>query len=217
MATPLKRQVYALKVMVITLSIFVLVGAYFYLNRETSTPKTDDKVCLKLTEYNKLLQSPQVQLQQQQRPIVNVASDRDIRVLKDPLYPALNRSETDVHNNTIDAINRKELYNKTQQFNDRYRMVAYVTNQDDKKDSGGNVWKLMARQSNRNQGDFYLIPANNNYDMKIMLTNDIIAGNEKLRDIYTIPKTLSFKTPLLNETPYEVIELPMTDMTDLYN
>jgi hypothetical protein len=223
MATTLRQQVSTLKFIVMVLSIGLMICVlYNYQIRESTSEsqKKDDKVCLKLSDYNKLLQSPtqhqQTTLSASDAPI-NRASDRDIRVLKDPLFPALNRSETDTHNRTIDAINRKQLYTRTQDFTDRYRMVAYVTNQDDKKDSGGNVWKLMGRNKDRNQAEFYLIPANNNYDMKVMLNNDVIAGNEKLRDIYTIPKTLSFKSPLLNDTPYEVTELPMTDMTDLYN
>lgn len=228
MATTLRQQVSTLKLIVMALSIVLIFCVLYYYQispslSETQANNKDDKVCLRLSDYNKLLQSPSHQEQQQRVALlssnatINPASDRDIRVLKDPLFPALNRSETDTHNRTIDAINRKQLYNRTQDFTDRYRMVAYVTNPEDKKDSGGNVWKLMARQKDRNQADFYLIPANNNYDMKVMLNNDVITGNEKLRDIYTIPKTLSFKSPLLNDTPYEVTELPMTDMTDLYN
>lgn len=225
MATTLRQQVSTLKFIVMTLSILLILCVLYYYqikNTTTEPQQKDDKVCLRLSDYNKLLQSPSQKQQnyqnQSDKPsLFNHATDRDIRVLKDPLFPALNRSETDTHNHTIDAINRKQLYNRTQNFTDRYRMVAYITNPDDKKDSGGNVWKLMARQKDRNQAEFYLIPANNNFDMKIMLNNDVITSNEKLRDIYTIPKTLSFKSPLLNDTPYEVTELPMTDMTDLYN
>lgn len=51
--------------------------------------------------------------------------------------------------------------------------------------------------------------------MKIMLNNEMLTG-EKLRDLYTIPKQLTFKTPLLNETPYEVSEIPMNDFTNNY-
>jgi hypothetical protein len=221
MATSLKQQVSYLKYIVIALCVCMLLGVlYYYQNQIVKNENKDgqgEKVCLRISDYNKLLQEPRQQPNQRVIASSNPAMDRDIRVLRDPLYPALNRSETDIHNTTIDAINRKQLYNRTQEFTDRYRMVAYVTNPEDKKDSGGNVWKLLARQNGRNQGDFYLIPANNNYDMKIMLNNDIVSGNEKLRDIYTIPKSLSFKSPLLNDTPYEVTELPMTDMTDLYN
>jgi hypothetical protein len=129
----------------------------------------------------------------------------------------LNRSESRVHDTTVQQIAKKNLYTTTQEFSDRYRLVAYVTSQDEKKDSGGNVWKLMARQKNRNQADFYMIPANNNYDMKVMLNNDIVTGGDKLRDVYTIPKSIAFNSPLLNTSHYEVTELPMNDFTNDYN
>lgn len=167
----------------------------------------DDKVCMDKTTYHNLVSHKQGGN--------SASTSRDIRVLKDPLYPALNRSETDTHNSVVNAIEQKQLYNTSQEFTDRYRMVAYLTNSDNQKDSGGNVWKLMARQKNKNQAEFYLIPANNNYDVKIMLNNDMIEG-EKLRDLYTLPNALTFKSPLLNNTPYTVTELPMTDFTNHY-
>jgi hypothetical protein len=175
----------------------------------------DDKICMKTSEFKRLNVSQQITSSELPRKI-NIDDSRDRRVLNDPLYPALNRSEFDVHNSVVEQIQKKNLYNTTQEFTDRFRLVAYVTNQDENKDSGGNTWKLMARQKNKNQGEFFLVPANNNYDMKIMLNNDILVG-EKLRDIYTIPKQLSFKTPLLNETSYEVTEIPMNDFTNNYN
>jgi ribosome-binding ATPase YchF (GTP1/OBG family) len=207
---------------VIVLAIMAL-GIYYiyyitYHNKKSSQVQSQiDKVCINTAEYNKLLQVSNAKHVNTNAPDRDRAIERDVRVLKDPLYPALNRSEKDVHNSVVNAIDKKQLYNTTREFTDTYRMVAYVTNVDDKKDSGGNVWKLMARQKNRNQADFYLIPANNNYDMKIMLNNDILVGNEKLRDIYTIPNVLNFKSPLLNDTPYEVTEIPMTDFTNSYN
>lgn len=170
----------------------------------------NQKVCMSQSEYQ--------QLTTQAKPVsLNYAEQRDRRVMTDDLYPALNRSETATHNGIVSQIAAKKLYTNTQEFTDGYRMVGYVTNPDEKKDSGGNTWKLVARQKNRNQADFFMIPTNNNYSMKIMLNNDIVTGNDKLQDIYTIPKQLQFKSPLLNETPYEVIELPMTDFTNGYN
>jgi hypothetical protein len=168
------------------------------------------KVCMSQSEYQHLTKSA--------KPVaLNYADQRDRRVMTDDLYPALNRSETGTHNGIVSQIVAKKLYTNTQEFTDNFRMVGYVTNPEDKQDSGGNTWKLLARQKNRNQADFFMIPANNNYSMKIMLNNDIVVGNDKLQDIYTIPKTLQFKSPLLNETPYEVVELPMTDFTNSYN
>jgi hypothetical protein len=142
--------------------------------------------------------------------------DRDRRVLNDPLYPAYNRSEYDIHNSVVDAIERKELYNSTRDNNDRFRLVAYVSSSVDTMDAGGNKWKLIARNKDRNQAEFYLVPVDKNYDMKIMLNNDIVVG-ERLRDVYTIPNKLTFKSPLLHETQYDVVELPMTDLTSTYN
>lgn len=171
-----------------------------------------DKICMRRKDYDAVIQAKSAPSSD-----IPKGSDRDRRVLNDPLYPALNRSETDTHNGIVEQISRKNLYNNTQEFTDRYRLVAYVTSQEENKDSGGNVWKLFARNKNKSQGEFYMIPANTNYDMKIMLTNEMVTGNDKLRDIYTIPKSLTLKSPLLNSTPYEVTELPMTDFTDSYN
>jgi hypothetical protein len=142
--------------------------------------------------------------------------ERDIRVLNDPLYPAYNRSEYDTHNSVVDAIERKQLYSNSRENNDRFRLVAYVSSSLDTMDAGGNKWKLLARNKNRNEAEFFLVPVDKNYDMKIMLNNDIIVG-EKLRDVYSIPNQLTFKSPLLHDTPYDIVELPMTDFTSVYN
>ena len=148
--------------------------------------------------------------------VVSYGETRDLRVLNDPLYPPLNRSEYDIHNSVVDAIEQKQLYNTTRELTDRYRLVGYVTSSTDVQDAGGNKWKLMARQKDRNQAEFYMVPVDKNYDIKLMLTNDMVVG-EKLRDIYTVPKQLKFNSPLLNGSTYEVTELPMTDFTTMYN
>jgi hypothetical protein len=147
---------------------------------------------------------------------VNAEQERDMKVLNDPLYPAYNRSEYDVHNSVVDAIEKKQLYSSTRENNDKFRLVAYVSSHTETPDAGGNKWKLIARNKDRNQAEFFLVPVDRNYDMKIMLNNDIVVG-EKLRDVYTIPNTLTFKSPLLHDTPYDVVELPMTDFTSSYN
>jgi hypothetical protein len=204
-------------VLSVVLASFIIIGGIFLISKKIQWMEhdTDGKVCLKQSEYKRMVGKESCkESAQNAMPVRN--DDRDRKVLNDPLYPALNRSEFDVHNNTVSAIARKELYNTTQEFTDRYRLVGYVTNTNENKDVGGNSWKLMARQKNKNQADFFMVPTNNNYDMKIMLNNDIVIG-EKLRDVYTIPKQLVFKTPLLNDSPYEVTELPMNDFTSNYN
>lgn len=212
----IKQQNKILWTILFVMILMIIIGIILYIKHVSQKNNDkDDKVCMKISEFKKLHEPKQ--MTSNDIPIkMNIDDSRDRRVLNDPLYPALNRSEFDVHNNIAEQIQRKNLYNTTQEFTDRYRLVAYVTNQDTNKDSGGNTWKLMARMKNKNQGEFFMVPANNNYDMKIMLNNDIIVG-EKLRDIYTIPKQLSFKTPLLNESSYEVTEIPMNDFTNNYN
>jgi hypothetical protein len=219
MAT-LKQQNRMLWIAFITLTILIILCgmAVMYFTYSPSLTNKSSKVCLTVNEFKELQHNSKPSTQPSPIPTSQSIDDsRDRRVLNDPLYPALNRSEFNTHQGIADKIKAKALYNNTQEFTDRYRLVGYVTSQDnDKKDSGGNVWKLMARQKDRNRADFYMIPANNNYDMKVMLNDDIIVG-EKLRDVYTIPKQLSFKTPLLNENAYEVTELPMNDFTNSYN
>lgn len=212
--TTIKQQNKLLWTVLFVMILIMIVGLIMYIKISYYNKNTvEDKVCMKISEFKKLSVPQTSELPKK----INLIDDsRDRRVLNDPLYPALNRSEFDVHNSVVEQIQKKNLYNTTQEFTDRFRLVAYITNQDSNKDSGGNTWKLMGRQKDKNRGEFFMVPANNNYDMKIMLNNDILAG-EKLRDIYTIPKELSFKTPLLNESPYEVTEIPMNDFTNNYN
>ena len=211
--TTIKQQNKLLWSVLFVMILIIIFGVIMYIKTTYyDNSNNEDKVCMKISEFKRLNVPQTSELPKK----INIDDSRDRRVLNDPLYPALNRSEFDVHNSIVEQIQKKNLYNTTQEFTDRYRLVAYVTNQDTNKDSGGNTWKLLARQRNKNQGEFFMIPANNNYDMKIMLNNDMLVG-EKLRDIYTIPKQLSFKTPLLNESPYEVTEIPMNDFANNYN
>lgn len=217
----LSKQIYILYILVGVLFALLLTGLtmhlYFYLQKYISTQNCVSKQATKpLSDTNErcIVIAPNASTQVTNSPH---SQDRDMRVLKDPLYPALNRSEFDVHNSIVSAIDEKQLYQSSHHFNDRYRLVAYVTNtSNDEKDAGGNRWKLMAKQRDRNNADFFLVPVDRNYDMKVMLDNNIVVG-ERLRDTYTIPKQLVFNSPLLNTTPYEVVELPMTDFTQPYN
>ena len=177
-----------------------------------------NKVCLRHEEYLKLVerasqpqvpdtsQSPQVQSQS--------VAERDYRVLADPLYPPMNRTDAGTYQALQDRIQKRDLYVATsvRSTNDSYRLVGYLVNKDAEHDSGGNNWKLMARMKDRNIADFYMIPANRNYDMKIHITDDMVQGT-RLRDIYTIPNSISFNTPLLHTSPYEFVEVDKSDLT----
>jgi hypothetical protein len=146
-------------------------------------------------------------------PGISPQQRHDERVLYDQLYPPTNRTETPVYNAMDREIKNRNMYVPTQQRFDDFRMVGYMVSQEGN-DSGGNNWKLFAKQRNNNNADFYMVPANNNYDIKIPISNDIVIGNNKLKDVYTIPDSVQFNSPLLNSNPYVFIELPKTDLTD---
>jgi hypothetical protein len=136
--------------------------------------------------------------------------NRDLRVVKDPLYPPLNREESRTFNNMTREVENRNMYVATNGSDDSYRLVGYLTNNDSNRDAGGNNWKLFARMKNRNEAEFYIIPSNNNYDIKIPLSNDMVVG-DRLRDIYTIPGEMRYNSPMLNKTPYTFTELKSTD------
>lgn len=181
------------------------------ITRPQEKPQTS--VCMSRREYDALVAKSQPQLVMVPQK-ENGTTSRDMQVVVNPLYPPLNRSETPTHNSLKNEVEARNMYVPTTRDNlDRFRLVGYLTSKEATSvDSGGNNWKLFARQRDRHSAEFYIIPANNNYDIKIMLTDDIVKGT-RLRDTYTIPNEISFNTPLLNKTPYEFVEIPKTDFT----
>ena len=128
------------------------------------------------------------------------------------MFPPVNRTDNVNHTNLTNNILNKSMYINTNNVNDTFRLVGYVTCNDIKKDTGNNSWKLFGRQKDRHFSEFYITPTNNNNDVKIFLTDDIIIG-DRIRDMYAIPNTINFKSPLLNETPYQVVEIPKQDIS----
>ena len=146
------------------------------------------------------------------------AQDRDLRVLKDPLYPPLNRTDRSTFDGVVRETENRNINVPTRSSDDTYRLVGYLINKNnDTKDAGGNSWKLMARQTDRNNADFYIIPTNKDHDVKVPLTQEVFAGGSKFRDVYGIPKEVQFVSPLLNQTSYEFVELPKSSFLDSYN
>lgn len=142
------------------------------------------------------------------------AYNRDIRVLEDPLYPPLNRTDEPNFNAITTEVKRGDIYVPTNGIGtDSYRLVGYLSNHDSVKDAGGNNWKLFGRMKDRYTGEYYISPVNNNIDLKIPLTNDIVVG-DRLRDLYTLPREMRFKSPMLNTGVYEYTEIPKTDFTN---
>jgi hypothetical protein len=192
-----------------SLIIFIIfttdINKVFGNNTNTNT----EKICLSIPEYNKLLSKnncnalPSI--------IGDTVETRDRKVVEDQLYPPLNRSDNKTHSELVKNINSRSMYIQTNSINDKYRLVAYVTNNSEEKDVGNNNWKLFARQKDRNISDFYMKPTDNNNDMKVPITDDIVVG-DRLRDIYNIPKQITFNSPLFNKTSYNIVEIPKADL-----
>jgi hypothetical protein len=181
--------------------------------KEATDPVQNNKICLSTNDYNILLDK--ANHNKNNTTNTNDTNDtvvRDRKVLNDPLYPPLNRSDNKTHTELVNNITNRNMYIRTNDINDTYRLVGYVTNNSQEKDTGNNNWKLFARQKDRNISEFYMKPTDNNNDMKVPITDDIIVG-DRLRDIYNIPSQLTFKSPLFNKDPYNVVEVPKADLS----
>ena len=218
---------------VIAIGVGVVVGGIV---RAGGGNGVGDKVCLTTTEYQKLADAQascarqegssavnQVMVPKPVREVdnaelregVKMVQERDYRVLEDPLYPPMNR--TDTVNTAVlqSSVGRRNFNVPTQTNTDTFRLVGYLINKEEKKDMGGNNWKLFARQKDRNRAEFYMMPADKNYDVKVFLKDDVVVGT-RLTDVYSLPNEMHFKSPMLNEGAYEFIENPKTDFTGPY-
>ena len=171
----------------------------------------NDKVCIDKDRYVEMTSQPTQTVVVEPSSIVtpSYTRERDMRVLNDPLYPAFNRTDRGTFETVVDNTLKRNINIPTQYYNDSYRLVGYVSNPDD--DTGR--YKLFARQKDRNRADFYMIPVNKNYEMKIQITDKMTVG-DKLRDVDTLPEVMTFNSPLLSPTPYTFVELPKGDLTD---
>lgn len=139
---------------------------------------------------------------------------RDLAVLRNPLHPPENRMSCPQHRRMADLISRGHLYQHTNAMGDSYRLVAYITNDSTgmPPDVGGNRWKLFAMEGMGRPHRFFISPIDVNNDIKIPITEDTLSmQSAKLRDVYSIPESLVFNTPLMRTTPYTVTEIPRTD------
>ena len=144
----------------------------------------------------------------------NIIIDRDRSVISDPLYPPLGRTERPIFDSLIANYGNNLFNYPTRGSVDTFRLLGYLVNSKNKRDS----WKLFGRQKypGSSIGDFYVIPINDNInEMKITL-KDTMMPNEKIRDIYALPQSLTIISPLFESSIYTVIELDKADLTSPY-
>jgi len=177
---------------------------YNLLENNSSNFKNDDnKVCMNIDMFNKL---------NHQNINNNDTTERDYRVINDPLFPPFNRSDRNTHTHLRNNINKRNMYVNTNNIDDTFRLVAYITCTDENKDIGNNSWKLFGREKDRHFSEFYMTPTDNTNDIKIFLNDNIINGN-KVRDIYNIPEYINFNSHMLNSSPYYVNEIPKQNLS----
>jgi hypothetical protein len=223
----IKSSSYLLYILIFAIFIITILITYFIYYMYSDKPdskdsKNTDKVCISIEDYNALLLSKSTK--EKGAGAVGAAGgsgatattqdtvDRDRKVLNDQLYPPLNRSDNITHTNLANNINKRNMYINTNDIRDTYRLVGYVTNNSDEKDTGNNNWKLFARQKDRNTSDFYMKPTDNNNDIKVTISDEIVVGG-RLRDIYDIPRKITFNSPMLNKESYDIVEVPKADLS----
>jgi hypothetical protein len=188
-----------ISVVLYRLSFVIDTGDYSNKVEKASCPK--GQVCLERGDYDVLVK------QAVGGTTFSNTRERDIRVLKDPLYPGLNRTDAHSFEGVAQMTKAREINVPTHGYYDSFRLIGYLSNEDDRV---GN-YKIMGRMKDRNRGEFYLVPVDRTLDMKIQVTDEMMKG-ERLRDVDTLPGEITFDSPLLSKTPYKVTELPKGEL-----
>jgi len=136
----------------------------------------------------------------------DIIGDRDEAVLRDNLYPPLDRMNRPLADEYLKYKLKGDFGWSTRDNSDTYRLIGYLINSTDRADK----WNLFGRQKNRgsNQGEYYAIQQCNSHGpcTKIVLNDDIITNN-KFRDYYNLPTTVTFNSPVFATSLYDVIQL----------
>lgn len=194
-------RIVLISIAVLSIIILSAIAVKYFLFSVKEEDKSD-KICMSVCEYNKMSTKTHREL--------DPVSNRDIKVVADPLYPPLNREDAGNFNAVRKEVEQHNMYVSLNDMNDSYRLLGYLTySEPEPVDKGGNSWQMFGRMKNRNNADIYIISTNNNYNMKIPLTPEIM--NNKRFDLYNIPNEMQFKYPMLNEGIYNFTELPKTD------
>lgn len=119
---------------------------------------------------------------------------RDRAVNNDPLYPPLNRGPLP------GAMHGDE---------GTFRLVGYLISSDanGQKES----WKLFGREKDRHRSEFYVTSTDKTMDLKVFLTDEIVSP--RLRDMYSLPDTVTINHPMFNAQTYKIVENPRSDLS----
>jgi hypothetical protein len=97
---------------------------------------------------------------------------------------------------------------------DQYHLVGYMIGRDDR---FGNAWKLFGRETpNHALAEFYVVPANTHYDVRVVLTRDMFVGNNRLRTLYDLPQSIFINHPMFSKNEYIISEVSNNNDHNLF-
>lgn len=173
----------------------------------------EERICMSRTAYERLVRRANGRALPVAPPSFGGGGGgvgmRDRRVVYDDFYPPYGRSAA--YNYDPRFIGRVTNLPTQAGAADTYRLVGYLNNPS----ASVPTWKVFGRQRDRNRADFYMTPAYAGYDMKLQITDEIVVGRDKFRDLDTIPSQVTFSSPMLeSSSPYTFVELPKSDLRD---
>jgi hypothetical protein len=131
---------------------------------------------------------------------------RDNRVLNDPLYPVINRTDRPTYDQLALYLSNRTI--ATRGNSDTFRQVGITVANDDKRTK----YLLMGRSIHgRPDGEFYLVEVNSNNMMKIPLVDK--SNRQLIKDIYNIPETLDINYGVLAGTTLTIQEIKTADLS----
>jgi hypothetical protein len=139
------------------------------------------------------------QLQQQNQ--MDALQVRDRAVNGDALYPPLNRGFQVPRVPTIPDANRDE---------GTFRLVGYLISDPQQNQSQKESWKLFGREKDRHRAEFYVTSTDKTMDLKVFITDDI--ATPRLRDMYSLPSSVTINHPMFTAGTYSLIENPRSDL-----
>jgi hypothetical protein len=150
------------------------------------------------------------------KPSRDPVSDRDHRVINDPLYPLINRTDRP----TFDYLIRNPIIRGIPtRYNDNLdtlRPIAIARLHVDGLNPKSELYYLLGRRTSRNssKGEYYLWSANDNNRIKIPLTDD--RNNPIIKDFDNLPEQIEITNGVFAGSVLDIQELKNADLTSPY-
>lgn len=150
------------------------------------------------------------------QPTIDSVLDRDRRVINDPLYPIINRSDRPTFDYLIKNPTIKGIMTRYDDNLDTPRPIAIARLNINGFNSTSELYYLFGKRRSRNssKGEYYLWAPNNNNQIKIPLVDD--RNNPLIKDFDNLPTTLTIKDGIFANATLEIQELKNADLNSPY-